>query len=102
MSYELYIKTDESKIDKENIFKSTLISRSKIKHYLRTEFNPYVSMIIRTVYASMSNGFPQIQSPFVQGIVLGPIANPVILFNNLFERKDFPDLCGPATLATAI
>lgn len=96
------MKTEESKIDKENIFKSTFISLSKIILFIRTELSPYVSMIIKTVYWSMSKGFPQIQSPFVQGIVLGPIANPVILFRSLFERKDFPDLWGPATLATAI
>jgi len=38
----------------------------------------------------------------VQGIVLGPIAKPAILFKSLFDKKDFPDLCGPATVAIAI
>jgi hypothetical protein len=40
----------------------------------------------------MSKGLPHIRSPFVQGIVLGPIANSVILFNSLLDRNDFPDL----------
>jgi len=46
-------------------------------------------------------GYPQIHNPFVQGIVVGPIANPVILFNNRLDRKDLPVLCGPATAAIA-
>ena len=58
--------------------------------------------MIRTESASKSKGFPQIQRPLVQGIVVGPIANPVILFKSLFERNDFPVLWGPAMDATAI
>jgi len=69
---------------------------------LRTELSPYVSIIISTVSGSISRGLPHIQSPFVQGIVLGPIANPVILLRSRLDRNDFPDLCGPATLAIAI
>jgi hypothetical protein len=59
-------------------------------------------MIIRTESLSMSTGFPQIQRPFVQGIVVGPIANPVILLSNRLDRKDLPVRCGPAIEATAI
>ena len=59
-------------------------------------------MITRTVSWSISTGFPQIQSPLVQGIVVGPIAKPVILFNKRFDKKDFPVLWGPAIEATAI
>jgi hypothetical protein len=40
----------------------------------------------------MSKGLPHIHNPFVQGIVLGPIANPVIRFNSLLDKNDFPDL----------
>ena len=69
---------------------------------IRTELRPYVSIMINTVSSLISIGSPHIHRPFVQGTVLGPIANPVILFNNLLDKKDFPDLCGPATVATAI
>jgi hypothetical protein len=61
-----------------------------------------VSIIISTVSSLTATGSPQIQSPLVQGIVLGPIANPDIRFSSLLERKDFPDLCGPATVAIEI
>lgn len=57
---------------------------------------------MRTESWSMSTGFPQIQSPLVHGIVVGPIANPVIRFNSRLERNDFPVLWGPAMEATAI
>ena len=59
---------------------------------LRTELRPSVSIIIRTESSSNYKGFPQIHKPFVQGMVVGPIANPVILFNSRFERNDFPVL----------
>lgn len=68
---------------------------------LRTEFNPSVSMMINTVSSLILIGYPQIHKPFVQGIVVGPIANPVILFSNRLERNDLPVLCGPATAAMA-
>ena len=69
---------------------------------LRTEFRPSVSIIIKTVSSLTGTGSPQIQIPFVHGIVLGPIAKPDIRFNNRLERKDFPERCGPATVAIAI
>ena len=50
----------------------------------------------------MSRGLPQIHKPFVHGMVVGPIAKPVIRFSNLLLRKDFPVRWGPATDATAI
>lgn len=68
---------------------------------LRTEFNPSVSMMIKTVSSLILIGYPQIHKPFVQGIVVGPMANPVILFSNRLERNDLPVLCGPATAAIA-
>lgn len=58
--------------------------------------------MIRTESWSISTGFPHIQRPFVHGMVVGPMANPVILFNKRLERKDLPVLCGPAIEATAI
>jgi hypothetical protein len=69
---------------------------------LRTEFKPYVSIITKTVSSVSSIGSPQIQIPFVHGIVLGPIAKPVIRFKRRFDKKLFPERCGPATVATAI
>jgi len=39
--------------------------------------------------------------PFVQGIVVGPTAKPVILFKSRFDRNDLPVLWGPATAAIA-
>lgn len=60
-----------------------------------------MSIMIRTVSSLILIGSPQIHSPFVQGIVVGPIANPVILLRSLFDRNDFPVLCGPATAAIA-
>jgi hypothetical protein len=74
----------------------------ELSKYVRTELSPSVSMIMSTVSLSMSTGFPQIHKPLVQGIVVGPIANPVILLSRRLERKDFPVRCGPAMEATAI
>jgi hypothetical protein len=68
---------------------------------IRTEFSPSVSIMIRTVSSLILIGSPQIHKPFVQGIVVGPIANPFILLSNRLERKDFPVLCGPAIAAIA-
>lgn len=86
------MKTDDSRMERENIFRSTLISLSSITRILRTEFKPYVSMIMRTESESRSKGFPQIHSPLVQGIVVGPIAKPVILFSSRFDKNDLPVL----------
>ncbi len=61
-----------------------------------------MSMMMSIVSSLTSIGYPQIHSPFVHGMVLGPIANPVILLSSRFERKLLPERCGPATVATAI
>jgi len=37
----------------------------------------------------------------VQGIVVGPIANPLYLLRILLARKDLPVLCGPAIVRIA-
>lgn len=89
-------------MESANILRSTLISLSKLKNYLRTELSPSVSIIISTESLSISTGLPHIHKPFVQGMVVGPIANPVILFSKRLERKDLPVRWGPAIEATAI
>lgn len=51
---------------------------------------------------SRTIGCDQIQIPFVQGTVVGPIANPVMRLSRRLARKLFPVLCGPAIVTTDI
>lgn len=49
-------------------------------HALQTECSPSVSISNKFVSESRAIGLLQIQIPFVHGCVLGPIANPFILY----------------------
>ena len=89
----------EDKIARVNILVSCVVSSSKAPI-------PSVSMTMMLTFCPSDEvpliGLFQHHNPLVQGLMVGPTPNPLLLQSKtLFSRYDLPVLYNPATLTTA-
>ena len=86
---------EDKRIDKLNILISIFVD-------LSVDANPSVSISSIIWSFVIYTGLFQIQIPFVHAWVVLPISKPLLWFSNLFAKKDFPLLYGPAIATTDI
>ena len=95
---ELYRKYEERRRANEKILISWLLSSSRPP--IPSE-STTITLIGSPSGVKPDSGVPQIQIPFVHGLIEGPTPNPLYLFKRTLLRKyDFPVRYMPATATT--